>query len=214
MKKRAKLFLFVVPFMLASCDFSGGHPEEEEEEKKDKIEVNSNKTDTPGLYYEEPDNKTQKDTITVIPPVKNNKVKPRSTLEKDSIHQASVERERSLQKEIELLESKIVTLRKQNLSGNLIRSTYKPKYAKVVSIYLHELYVIELKRMKRQRKSEEDLSEAFKKFHTIEYCDNRCLKWLDDFAKDRVKRDAGRMTVYYKRRFDPEAKGSDIMKHK
>ena len=76
------------------------------------------------------------------------------------------------------------------------------------------MYVKELELLKSYHKGEDALSESFKKFFTIEYCDDRVLEWLDDFATNRIRSDGRRMHVYHDRISDPDATPKQLIRHK
>lgn len=199
--------IILLSFLLISCDFTGRTTTPQQERKQQKH--------IPDYYEENNNNKvdsTKKDgtnTPTVIlTGIDDN------TLEKDSILRNNRTVTDDLQEEIEQLKLKIQVLHKQTNLNNLTRSTHIVKNEEVVEKYLYEMYVKELQALKKAHKSEDVLSEKFKKFFTVDYCDDRVLKWLDNFASKRIRSDARRMHLNYEKVANEDATGKQIIYHK
>lgn len=200
------IIIILLSFLLISCDFTGRTtiPQKKEKPQKyipDYYEENNNKIDS--------SKKNNTNTpIIILTGIEDN------TLKKDSILINNRSITDNLQREIEQLRLKIQVLHRQTNLNNLTRSTYIVKNEEVVEKYLYEMYIKELQALKKAHKSEDVLSEKFKKFFTVDYCDDRVLKWLDNFANRRIRSDARRMHLNYEKVSNEDATGKQIIYHK
>lgn len=208
-----KLFIvLLVSILVTSCDFGGDNTSPKNQSKPN----TSKPIKAPKEYYERKDS-SKKDSSKKKPSVVKDNTTPSSdltTLQKDSIKNAARNKTSAEKAEIERLKLKIQQLNKQTTVNHLVRSTYNVIHVDVVEGYLYEMYIKELKALKVAHKTEDVLSERYKKFFTVDYCDDRVLEWLDDFADRRIRSDARRMRLNYEKVADPDATGRQIIRHK
>jgi hypothetical protein len=198
--------------LVVACDFGF----DEKPHQKDPVTIKTQKPSKPSNnqeYYKKKNNNSQtkpkQDGTKVVKPGQN-----LTTLQKDSIENKVRSNEEALKSENEKLRMTIQNLRKQTTIKTIVRSTYRVKHEQAVEGYLYGMYVKELQKLKAANKDEHVLSERYKKFFTIEYCDDRVLEWLDDFADRRIRSDARRMRLKYSRVSNPDFTGKQIISHK
>jgi len=207
------LFSITLLMLLSSCDVSGIFGEETIPVKQNQpTKQNSNQQP---VYLQKKD--TSKITVVNFndTPTKNSNSNSNlnNTLEKDiAAHKDDAEKER-LQEQVDALKLRIQNINKQS-NSTLVKSTYIVKHDVVVEKYLYELYVKELESLKASNRSESILSEKFKKFFTVEYCDDRVLEWLDEFADKKIRSDARRMRINFNKLEDEDATSKQIINYK
>jgi len=185
--------ILTVLVLFASCDFTGSTPEPKPAPYPVTMDTISMKTDSPSLPKAKEQVTVETSTVTVDNP------------SADDSH---------LKKEIEVLEKKISDLQKSTQGAPLKASTYQVIREKQVSEYLHYMYKNRVALFARQGVQEADLAETFKKFFTIAYCDDRVLKWLDEFAEKRNRDDAGRMRLDRNKLTKPDVNTREIINFK
>lgn len=192
---------------LGACNFTDSEPIT----TNGGVPINTNKTKQDNKPNTTNINATKKDSIVsgTIGELTSN-----STLSNDSAFKEETKALNSDKAEIERLKLKIQTLMTQSNTASLKKSTYKVKYPQSVEGYLYEMYVKELETLKKINKTESMLSENYKKFYTIPYCDNRVLEWLDEFAAKSIRYNARRMTLRYDKVSNASLTGSQIITHK
>ena len=207
-KLRFILYLLLFSSLFSCIDFTGSDETVTQQQKKQ----------TPANYYQKKDTikfdqvkTTPQSTFSSTPD--NLSLSTTSTLDKESSKQKDDSELARKDREIEELKLRIQSINKESKTG-LVKSTYSVKYEEAVSKILYEMYVKELESLKASNKSEDMLAEKFKKFFTIEYCDDRVLEWLDDFVDKNYRYIARKLRVNYSRLNDPDATSKQIISSK
>lgn len=207
------IFMLVLPILIG-CDFTGSSTQEPTTTQQSTNYNNQNqKKQAPADYYQVKKDTAKKNNVTEITfsePEDYGTNSTLSTVESKKKEAAEIER---YKQQVEDLQLKLQTVNKQS-DTKLVKSTFNVKNEEVVKIILYEMYVKELESLKAANKSEDILSDKFKKFFTIEYCDDRVLEWLDDFVDKNTRFIARRMRVNYTRLTDPDATAKQIISSK
>lgn len=114
--------------------------------------------------------------------------------------------------EIMRLEQEIERLRAT--SKESVKSTYHPVRYEQVKEILALMYSMRVSQLKKEGLSDKILDDSYRKFYTVEYCDNRVLEELDKLAGVRNKGTAARIHIDYDKVFNEKSKGEDIVNFK
>jgi len=208
------LLLFFATLVLVSCSM-----DREEVPNRDNPPTNNEK-----VVYEDIEikNDTPNEKIDLDLPILENPPQATksnlSTLAKDSIESSHRELVEALNKEIDnlkgIIESKEEEAKKTATASNLVKSTYQCKRPEQVKEILYECYVAKLKELDKKGMSEVTLSESYKLFFTLEYCDNRVLQFIDELAGDRNRSAGIRLKVDYEKSLDKDLPTRKIVSFK